>query len=587
MPKKIQILPDRVAQAIAAGEVVERPASVVKELIENAIDAGASEIIVELKTGGLQLIRISDNGEGIDPEDIPVALQRYATSKIRKAEDLYAIDTLGFRGEALPSIAAVSQMTLKTRPPHSMSGTKAVCEGGEIKSIAEMGCPIGTEVEVKSIFFNIPVKRKFLKSIQTELRHSLSHFLRLSLSHPSISFRFIHDGRILHEHPRTESPEVRLEAILGREIYDHLQPLGFEDGEIHIAGFASLPSFSKGNADGIYLYVNRRFIKDRMIYRAIVEGYRHVIPMGRFPIVVLFITLPPSAIDVNVHPTKAEVKFRDPERVFRAVLGALCSLQVRPSPLTKAAYENGEKVLPPCQAGTMPILPLQPHPVQIPLVGEAGGSIPMVRETGSPDWKVERRTGWRLLGQVQGTYILCEAEEGLIFIDQHAAHERLLFEKYRKEHEAGTVSSERLLIPIAVELSTEESFILMTHLEAFQSMGFEIDPIGERTYAIRSTPSFTLQQDPKEMVREILEELSFIKREGRGTEAIQAMLVTLACHSAVRGNFALRREEMGELVESLYPFRYSTTCPHGRPVFFVIPLEELAKQFKRGRRGSS
>ena len=584
MPGKIQILPEHIAQAIAAGEVVERPASVVKELIENAIDAGASEIIIELKAGGLQLIRISDNGEGIDPEDIPVALQRYATSKIKKAEDLYAIHTLGFRGEALPSIAAVSQMTLKTRTPHSMSGTKAVCEGGEIKNIAEVGCPIGTEVEVKNIFFNIPVKRKFLKSIQTELRHSLSHFLRLSLSHPSISFKFIHDGRILHEHLRAESPVVRLEAILGREIYDHLQPLGFEEGEIRITGFASLESFSKGNADGIYLYVNRRFIKDRMIYKAIVEAYRRVIPVGRFPIVVLFITIVPSAIDVNVHPTKAEVKFRDPERVFRTVHGALSSLHVPPSPLTKVLYEDGKQVVPPSNVRPLPTLPFQPHRVQIPSVGEDNESIPMVRETGTPEWKVERKTGWRLLGQVQGTYILCEGEEGLIFIDQHAAHERFLFEKYKKEHEAGVRSSERLLIPIAVELSTEESFILMAHLEAFQSMGFEIDPIGERTYAIRSTPSFADQQDPKGMVREILDELSFIKREGKGTEAIHTMLVTLACHSAVRGNFALRREEMDQLVGGLYPFRLSTTCPHGRPIFFVIPLEELAKRFKRGRR---
>ncbi len=584
MTGKIQVLPDHIAQAIAAGEVVERPASVVKELIENAIDAGASEIVVELKAGGLQLIRISDNGEGIDPEDIPVALQRYATSKIRRAEDLYAIDTLGFRGEALPSIAAVSQMTLKTRTPQSMSGTKAVCQGGEIKSIAEVGCPIGTEVEVKNIFFNIPVKRKFLKSIQTELRHSLSHFLRLSLSHPSISFRFIHDGRVLHEHLKTGSPAVRLEAILGREIYDHLQPVEFEDREIRIAGFASLPSFSKGNAEGIYLYVNRRFIKDRAIYKAIVEAYRHVLPGGRFPIVILFLTLPPSTIDVNVHPTKAEVKFRDPERVFRTIQGTLSSLHGPTPPLTKGASEGEQQIVPPSQARPFPTLPLQLRPVQVPSVAEDSASIPVVRETGSPEWEVERRTGWRLLGQVQGTYILCEGEEGLIFIDQHAAHERLLFEKYKKEHEAGTLSSEKLLIPIGVELSTEESFILMAHHEAFQSMGFEIDPIGERTYAIRSTPSFADQRDPKEMVREILDELSFIKSEGRGTEAIQTMLVSLACHSAVRGNFALRKEEMGELVESLYPFHLSTTCPHGRPIFFIIPPEELAKQFKRGHR---
>jgi DNA mismatch repair protein MutL len=293
------------------------------------------------------------------------------------------------------------------------------------------------------------------------------------------------------------------------------------------------------------------------------------------------VTLPPLALDVNVHPTKAEVKFKDPERVFRTVHGALSSLHAVSFPPTRGANEERENGRPPSQLTPFPTSPLHPHSVQIPSVEEDKESLPVVREVGSPEWKVERKTGWRLLGQVQGTYILCEGEEGLIFIDQHAAHERLLFEKYKKEREAGTLSSEKLLIPIVMELSTEESFILMAHLEAFQSIGFEIDPIGERTYAIRSLPSFARQRDPKEMVREILDELSFIKREGKGTEAIQTILVTLACHSAVRGNFALRREEMDELVGSLSPFRLSTTCPHGRPIFFVIPLEKLAKEFRR------
>jgi DNA mismatch repair protein MutL len=315
MPRKIQILPESVAQAIAAGEVIERPASVVKELLENALDAGASKITVELKAGGLQLIRVLDDGEGIDPEDVPVALRRYATSKIQKSEDLFAIHTLGFRGEALPSIAAVSQMTIRTRVPRSVSGMQLLCEGGEIRSTTEVGCPVGTEVEAKNLFYNIPVKRKFVKSIQTELRHSLNHFLRLSLAHPSVSFKFVHEGRILYEYLKTDSPWVRVEAILGGEIYRHLQPIEFEEGETHLKGFASLPSFSKGNGDGIYLYVNRRFIKDRMIYRAILEAYRHVIPGGKFPVVILFLTLPPSSIDVNVHPTKAEVKLY-PDRTF-------------------------------------------------------------------------------------------------------------------------------------------------------------------------------------------------------------------------------------------------------------------------------
>lgn len=581
MPKKIQILPEHISQTIAAGEVVERPASIVKELMENAMDAGASEITVELISGGLQLIRVLDNGEGIDPEEVPVALQRYATSKIRKAEDLYAIDTLGFRGEALPSIAAVSQMTIKTRVPHSLSGVRMLCEGGEIKSFSEVGCPVGTEVEAQNIFFNIPVKRKFLKSIQTELRYSLNHFLRLSLSRPSISFKFIHDGRILCEHPKTESPIVRIEAILGREIYHHLQPVGFEDGEIRITGFASLPSFSKGNANGIYLYVNRRFIRDRMIYKAVLDAYRHIIPAGKFPVVILFLTLPPSAIDVNVHPTKAEVKFKEPERVFRTVQGAFSFLHGLTSSLTAESYEDQREGMVPPKGGPLFPRSIPSSSVDFSSMREGRGPLPMVRDMRDPEWNVERQTGLRILGQVQGTYIICEGEKGLILIDQHAAHERLLFEKYKKEYETGSISSERLLIPIAMELSTEESFILMSHLEAFQLMGFEMDPIGERVYAIRSTPSLIDQRDPQERVREILDELSFMKREGRGAEAIHTILVTLACHAAIRGNFGLRREEMEELVGTLSPFNLSITCPHGRPVFFVIPLEELAKKFKR------
>ena len=323
MPRKIEVLPESVSQFIAAGEVIERPASVVKELMENSIDAGSSEIIVELEAGGLQAIRVVDNGEGMDQEDVPVAFQRYATSKIKRAEDLYAIRTLGFRGEALPSIAQVSKMTLRTRAFRSLSGTRAVCEGGEMKEISEIGHPVGTEIEVINIFYNIPVRRKFLKTIRSELRYALSHFLRLSLSHPSISFKFIHDGRILHEYVKTESPLVRIEAIFGKEIYQHLQPIGFEDAGIRISGFASLPSFSKRNAEGIYLYVNQRFVKDRMIYRAVLDAYRHILPNNQFPVVILFINVPPSAVDVNVHPTKAEVKFKDPDRIYQAVLATI------------------------------------------------------------------------------------------------------------------------------------------------------------------------------------------------------------------------------------------------------------------------
>ena len=575
MPSRIQILPEEIAQTIAAGEVVERPASVVKELMENAIDAGSSEIVVELKMGGLQLIRVYDNGEGIEREDVPLALQRYATSKIKKAEDLFAIHTLGFRGEALPSIASVSKMTIKTRVSNSISGTKAVCEGGEIKSISEIGCPLGTEVEVKNIFYNIPVKRKFLKSIRSELRYCLNHFLKLSLSHPLISFKFIHDGRMLHEYLKTESPLVRIEAILGREIYDHLRPCEFEENEIKILGFASLPSISKGNSDAIYIYVNKRFVKDRMIYKAITESYRHVLPTGKFPIVILYITIPPYAVDVNIHPTKAEVKFRDPERVFHAVVGTLSSIH-EGEPFSTDRVESVTGVVPDSSP------PMKSYHAYLPLMQrDDGKSVPMVREEGGFEWKVEDKIPFRILGQVQGTYIVCEGEKGVIFIDQHAAHERILFNQYKNQYETKSIVSEKYLIPVPMELSAEESFILDSHLEEFESMGFEIDPIGEKVYAIRSKPSFMNQKDPKAIVREILDELSSLKREGKGTEVTDNILITLSCHSAIRGNFTLRREEMEKLVGTLYPFNLSATCPHGRPIFFLFHQDELNKQFKR------
>ena len=582
MPRKIQVLPQSISQAIAAGEVVERPASVVKELMENAVDAGSSEITVELGAGGLQLIRVVDSGEGMDQGDVPLAFQRYATSKIRNAEDLYDIHTLGFRGEALPSICQVSQMTLQTRTRHSISGTKVICEGGEIKSISETGCPIGTEVEVKQLFYNIPVKRKFLKSIRSELRSALNHFLRLSLSYPKISFKFIHDGRTLHEYLKTESPLVRIEAIFGKEIHSHLEPIEFEGEGIRISGYASLPSISKRNAESIFFYVNQRFIKDRMIYKAILDAYRHILPNNQFPVVILFIVLPPSAVDVNVHPTKAEVKFQNPDRVYQAVLASVrMVLQEGPSRLEEMAPVGEEKAWGFHRSAPSSLFRQEdPSVPSFFMSGKEEGVLTVQDEGGLP-WKPEEKWAYTILGQIQGTYILCEGEGNLIFIDQHAAHERILFEKFKKEYEKRSIASERLLLPILMEFSAEESCILESGGEALKEIGFEIERVGEKLFAIRSIPSFIDQKDPKEFVREVLDELSFLEKGKKGDEATQTLLVALACHSAVRANSLLRREEIDGLVKSLIPFHRSTTCPHGRPIFFVLPLEELGKQFKR------
>jgi DNA mismatch repair protein MutL len=586
MSGKIQILPEPISQMIAAGEVVERPASVVKELVENAIDAGASEILVELKAGGLQMIRVVDNGEGMTPEDVPLALRRFATSKIREVEDLYSIQTMGFRGEALPSIASVSQMVVKTRVQHAISGAQVVCEGGEIKSISEIGCPEGTEVEVKQLFYNLPVRRKFLRSIRTELRYALQFFLRTSLSHSSITFKFIHDNRLLQELLKTESPLVRIEAVLGRESTDHLQPIAFQEDEVEISGFASLPSISKGNGDGISIYINRRFVRDRIIYKAILDAYRHIIPADRFPIVVLFISLNPSSVDVNVHPAKSEVKFKEPEKIYHSVWAAIRSLlEEKPKslegifPAPKGETFRREKEL--------SFLPFQKSPTFYSTQSEEDRIGPQgVREGEGHRWETMRKFPLRIIGQIWGTYILCEEEGRLIFIDQHAAHERILFEKFKRELENHSLVSEKLLVPILTELSVEESLILDSAGEAFQALGFEIESAGEKLYAISSIPSFVSQNDAKDVVRDILEDLSLLKREGEGSDGLQTLLISLACHSAVRANSPLRREEIEELISKLGPFHYSTTCPHGRPIFFLFPIDELGRQFKRNPIGS-
>jgi DNA mismatch repair protein MutL len=368
-----------------------------------------------------------------------------------------------------------------------------------------------------------------------------------------------------------------VEAIVGKEIYDHLRPFAYEEAGIRLSGFASLPSFSKGNSDGIYFYVNRRYVKDRMVHKAVMEAYRHVIPANRYPVVVLMMALPPSAIDVNVHPTKAEVKFRDQDRVFHAVVETLRLSQKQPFTAEETVSEKKRDPVPLQMSLQTDLPPSSSRWNQ----EEAPG---VIRETASsPEWKLDKKIPCRILGQVQGTYVLCEGERELIFIDQHAAHERILFEKMKGDYETRSIVSEKLLMPILIELSAEETFLLGSLQETLQAMGFDIEAVGERLFALRSVPSFIGQTDPKGVVRAILEELSHLKKEERGDEVIHPVLVSLACHTAIRANAVLRREEMEALVAQLSPFDQSTTCPHGRPVFFILPQGELAKQFKRKR----
>lgn len=570
MPKKIHVLPEDISQSIAAGEVVERPASVVKELIENSIDANSSEIIVELKSAGLEFIRVLDNGEGIYPEDVPLALKRYATSKIKGLEDLYSIKTLGFRGEALPSIAAVSRMTIITRVQDSIVGTKVICEAGEIKSISEIGCPVGTEVEVKDLFHNIPVKRKFLKSIHSEFRNILNQFLRLSLSYPNISFKLIHNGKMVYEYPKTESLLVRIEAIMGKDIYGHLKKIEYKNEDIEISGFISLPELSKSTPDWMYLYVNNRFIRDRMIYKAINEAYRHQIGTGKYPIVILFLHLPPSKIDVNVHPTKTEVKFKDSERIFSSVFSAIeMALEEE---LNKSIIYYDIKKESTFNLNKRSYISKEPVKVY-----QSGDSDDLFQR----EITFDETLRFHPLCQIKGTYILCEGERELIFIDQHAAHERVIFEKLKKDYIVHSIAKEKLLIPVQLELSAEESFILENIKDTLLEIGFEIEPIGEKLYSICSIPSFIKLTEVKNILMEIIDDMIHFDIKNRGHELINNILTTISCHSAIKANSILRKEEIEELIKMVSLFGVETTCPHGRPIFFLLPIEGLNKEFRR------
>lgn len=572
---KIRVLPELVAQKIAAGEVVERPASVVKELIENAIDAGATEIVVELQSGGLQMIRVGDNGEGMAPDDVPLALRRFATSKIRGAEDLYSIQTLGFRGEALPSIASVSKMVIRTRASDSLYGTQAISEGGELKNLSEVGCPVGTEVEVSDLFYNVPARRKFLRSVRTELRHILHLFQRIALAYPFITFKLIHEGRLLVELLKTDSLLVRMEAIHGREGIAHLRPIDYGDRGIEVKGLTSLPPFSRTDREALLTYIHRRYVKDRILNKAILNAYQTFLPADRYPLTVLFIHLPPSSVDVNVHPAKAEVRFREPERVYQAVWASIRgvleeeSIGKRSTAPERVAVEEARQTS-----------------LSYPLLGAYLKETRGDRERGRVGeeplfWGGERERPFRILGQLWGTFILVETEERLIFVDQHAAHERVLYEKIKRESEGKALSSEPLLLPLLLEVSLEESLLIDSVHEELKSVGFEIEAAGEGLYAVRSIPSFLKPEEIEENLKAILRDLATFPKEGNRSFDLQALLISLACHTSVRANLTLSRAEIEELLLALYPFPSSLTCPHGRPVFFSLSLEEMNRQFKR------
>ena len=609
---KITILPDVLCNQIAAGEVIERPAAVVKELLENSLDAGGSKVSVSLLHGGRKEIRIADNGCGMSHDDALMALERHATSKIRSAEDLHAIHTLGFRGEALPSIASVSRFELITREPDAVSGTHIRIESGVLRDVRETGCPAGTTVTVRDLFHNIPVRRKFLRSVDTEMGHVSDRVLRLALAHPAVHLQLFHQERLIHDLPRSSSVEERAARILGAELAARLRSFDAGNPSLHIHGLASPPDIQRVNAQYVFLFVNGRPVSDRMVSRAIAAAYDSTLPRGRFPVVVLFLEVPPELVDVNVHPTKGEVRFRNPGEVLASVSETIRrSLEnpaarrgpapaptdsppagptgFTPAPAPAPAHEGhgafGELQAPwtaptrgtrwegppvrMVQASFFPPAAPDGHEAE----GAAPGPAPPDRTADPPFSTLP------VIGRAANAYILLEAPDGVIFIDQHAAHERILFDALTGAA-AGAEPAQRLLRPVVLDLLPGEAARLRRLTGELAGLGFDVEPFGGDSFVIHSVPSALAGLPPETLLREALESVPESSRTP-GSELLAGLSRSAACHRAVRAGQRLEDQEVRRLLESLDRTRISATCPHGRPLWFKLTLSEIARSFHR------
>ena len=580
----IQILPDEVASQIAAGEMVERPASVVKELLENALDAGASQITIRIEQAGRRLIEVSDDGSGIPPAEIALALARHATSKLRSAEDLFHIVTLGFRGEALASIASVSRLTLISKTKDGSIGARLQVEGGRIGSLEQTGVPNGTVVRVEDLFYNVPARLKFLKQDLTERQQMDGLATRYALAYPAVRFQHFQDGRpILQTSGNGKRREV-LANLYGVDTARQMIEVDLEEGGSRLTGFISPVALTRSNRREITFFVNGRWVQDISLNTALLQAYHTLLMVGRFPLAILFLELPPEEIDVNVHPAKAEVRFRSADRVFSLVQRGVrrTLLAYSPVPQITNSYWKSDPI--PHQvdiswemAGQGP----ENTPARLTDAGavETGANVQPAQAASLPSGQIPLL---RLVGQVGGTYLVAEGPDGLYLIDQHAAHERVLFEKLMKQH-SGKIPAQALLEPAILNLPPAAASLLNGQLEVLQDLGFQIEPFGPASFQIRAIPALLTGSDPLAAVQVVVED--FEEDETPLQAEIEARLAARICKRvAVKGGQTLSIEEQRALLHDLETCNSPRTCPHGRPTMIHLSVDLLERQF--GRRGS-
>ncbi len=599
-PGSVQRLPDALVAQIAAGEVVERPASVVKELVENAVDAGARRIRVEIRDGGARLIAVTDDGYGMTPDDARLALERHATSKLRELGDLQGIRSFGFRGEAVPAIASVSRFRIRTRARGAEEGFEIRVERGVLQDAHAAGGPEGTRIEVADLFEGVPARRKFLKRASTEWGHISDWLTRAALALPHIHFDVHRDDRPAFAWPACDDALDRVAAVLSEEVAAGLVAVERDHGDLALRALVSGPEHHRATGAGIYLFVNGRPVRDRLLRHALLHVYRDILPRGRFPTAILFLAVAPDQVDVNVHPAKWEVRFNDPQAIHqlirRTVRDAIegrswLSGEAVPSVAPEAVGEGRtEHRWSDPQAGPSPIsepagrsdwLFARPSSEALGLQTDEEG-------TPDPARRPLRFTDLRLLGQLLGTYLIAEDKEGLLLIDQHAAHERVLYERLRAAWLEDGVERQMLLTPLTVEMEAGSAGVIGAHAELTLALGFEVEPFGESAVVVRAVPALLAERDPLGLLRGLAEELREADRMGAalepGTRVLDAadkLFATLACHSARRAGDVLPQGEQRALLDALDSIPWAPTCPHGRPVATPLSVAEIERRFGR------
>ena len=588
---RIQRLTDELANQIAAGEVVERPSSVVKELVENALDAGATRVVVDVELGGTTLVRVSDDGDGMSPEDAVLCLERHATSKIARFDDLSDLGTFGFRGEALPSIASVSRLTLVTRPRGADEGVEVRVEGGGRAVARPIGAAVGTAIEVRELFFNVPARRKFLKATATESAHVSDVLLGLALARHDVTFVLTRDGRPVREHLRVGTRAERARSVMTGET---LVACRGERGPIQIEALLAPPERARAGATGLSVLVNGRPVRDRQLVRAVSQAYGSVLEGGRYPLGVVWIDLPPAVVDVNVHPQKAEVRFSDARGIFDAVtrelhgslahafglpaLGAHSQAPNRmPSTTLRALESPALQALAAVQ--TLAAMQSLAEPVLFP---DANLFASDPKPAAEPAL-FEVKTGYgalRYVGQVRGMFLVCEGEDGLYVLDQHAAAERVTFDRLRKAHALRGVAMQRLLVPEVVELSPSEVALLEENADEVSRLGVEVRAVGDAAVAVHGLPDLLVRAEPGRLVRDLVAEVSRAAGRPFGG-AVDLVLATMACHGSIRAGDAIAPAEVNALLRALDEVDFAGHCPHGRPLVMRMAFNELERRVGR------